>query len=610
MAQPTLASDNPARAGMPIGQACAIVLQPVSHPDLGEIRIDDNLFAIGRTESPFASYPAQLVSDLSRRHARIFIESGIAYIADLDSKNGTTVNGKSVQQKIARLQDNDEISFAGRLSYRVHLQQAEASAARSARLISLTLNPDRSDRGLQPVVISRFPFLISKTDEVFARYKQEHPEQVNYLSRRHAHIFIKGGDPWIEDLGSTNGTFVNGTRLEEHAVPLREGDVLAIGGHHFVYRISLQRDVATLEPTVTRLDAAIRSAAAAGLMPSARAGRGDKSGKAVADAEAQNKAAAGIRDDTTPPTAAEPAAGTAARTAAPVAAQADTDKTTFVAAAGSFLDIFCIDHVQRQEDEVNRDESEHKGSAAGNEAENASHGKKKARSRLGAFAAELSGAFSGGEERLGLSRKWWRIPALAGVLLLAAAGAYLYSSPEREVRSLLADGHYAAAADAASRYLAREPGQPQLKALSTEALLKAKVPPWLAQLRARQFQRAGAVLNEMKQLARHNADARPLLDELQWAGQLEEFVTARGGADQPVRDDADAQHIRRLLQQWDDDTPGHQQAFNTISSYVPEFRDQYAQSLSHVRKLALVSGQKAKGESANGEHEQPPEVAH
>ena len=32
-----------------------IVLEPLSHPDLGEIAIDDTLFAIGRTELPFAS---------------------------------------------------------------------------------------------------------------------------------------------------------------------------------------------------------------------------------------------------------------------------------------------------------------------------------------------------------------------------------------------------------------------------------------------------------------------------------------------------------------------------------------------------------------------------
>lgn len=604
MAQPTIALNNAAHAGSPLRQTSAIVLQPISHPDLGEIRIDDNLFAVGRTEAPFASYPSDAVSDLSRRHARIFIESGTVYVADLDSKNGTMVNGASINQKITRLHDGDEICFAGRLSYRVRLQQSDGTAVRSARILSLTLTPERGNLGLQPVVISRFPFLISKTDEVFSRYKADHPEQVNYLSRRHAHIFIKAGEPYIEDLGSTNGTFVNGKRLDERAVPLQDDNVLAIGGHHFVYKVSLQKDAATLEPTVTRLDAAIRSAAAAGLVTSAAAARMPGPDKAGTNASGNAAGAIG-----SPPSI---AANPAQAVAIAGAAAGDADKTTFVAAAGSFLDIFCVDHAQRREDEVNRDPQQASNGDADNGADPGAAEKQRPRGKAAIFAAELAGAFSGGERHLGIGKKWWRMPALAGILLLAAVGAYLSNNPERELRGMLADGHYAQAADAAARYLAREPEQAKLKALGTEALLKARVPQWQTQLRARQFQRADALLAEMKQQARHNADVQPLLDELQWVGQLEQFVVARGGADQPVRDDAENERIRRLLTQWDDDTLGHQQAFNTISSYVPEFRDQYAQSLSHVRKLALVSGQKGKGGPANGEQQQqqPSEVSH
>ena len=160
------------------------------------------------------------------------------------------------------------------------------------------------------------------------------------------------------------------------------------------------------------------------------------------------------------------------------------------------------------------------------------------------------------------------------------------------------------------RSLEKQPDQAQLKALGTEALLKSGVPPWLAQLRARQFNRAAAALAGMKQLARHNADVQPLLAELEWVGQLEQFVATRGGAEQPVRDAADGDRIRSLLRQWDDDTAGHHQAFTTISSHVPEFRDQYAQALSHMRKLALVGGQQAKGGQGNGDQRQPDEVTH
>ena len=157
----------------------------------------------------------------------------------------------------------------------------------------LLLVPQRDDLGLQPIEVQAFPFLVSKADEVFARYKDRYPHQVNYISRRHAHIFLKGGELYVEDLGSTNGTFVGGKRLDESALPLVEGDLVAFGGDHFVYRVSLQKPP-EVEPTVTQLF----------LNP------------AVDEA-------------------------------------VDTDKTTFVGAAHSFLDIFCVDPALQREDEVN-----------------------------------------------------------------------------------------------------------------------------------------------------------------------------------------------------------------------------------------------------------------
>lgn len=47
------------------------------------------------------------------------------------------------------------------------------------------------------------------------------------VSRRHAHIEMRTGIVYVEDLGSTNGTFVNGERVEKAS--LTEGDRLLIG---------------------------------------------------------------------------------------------------------------------------------------------------------------------------------------------------------------------------------------------------------------------------------------------------------------------------------------------------------------------------------------------
>jgi pSer/pThr/pTyr-binding forkhead associated (FHA) protein len=48
------------------------------------------------------------------------------------------------------------------------------------------------------------------------------------VSRKHARLTFQGGKYVIEDLGSTNGTFVNGQRLSSSAV-LKSGDVVSLG---------------------------------------------------------------------------------------------------------------------------------------------------------------------------------------------------------------------------------------------------------------------------------------------------------------------------------------------------------------------------------------------
>jgi len=49
-----------------------------------------------------------------------------------------------------------------------------------------------------------------------------------FTSAQHARLVIRGSHFWVEDLGSKNGTFLNGRRLEAPS-PLEDGDQLRIG---------------------------------------------------------------------------------------------------------------------------------------------------------------------------------------------------------------------------------------------------------------------------------------------------------------------------------------------------------------------------------------------
>ena len=53
------------------------------------------------------------------------------------------------------------------------------------------------------------------------------------ISGEHANIFTVGEDSFIQDMGSTNGTFINNKKITKHH--LKNGDSVVIGKHTLVY---------------------------------------------------------------------------------------------------------------------------------------------------------------------------------------------------------------------------------------------------------------------------------------------------------------------------------------------------------------------------------------
>lgn len=65
------------------------------------------------------------------------------------------------------------------------------------------------------------------------------------VSRKHARFTLDGDSFWVEDLGSTNGTFINGKRLTLSTV-LKQGDTLSLGEN-----ILLRYEVLSFDPDAT-----------------------------------------------------------------------------------------------------------------------------------------------------------------------------------------------------------------------------------------------------------------------------------------------------------------------------------------------------------------------
>ena len=80
------------------------------------------------------------------------------------------------------------------------------------------------------------------------------------VSRRHAMINAQGhGEFWLVDLGSSNGTYVNGRRVAQPC-RLNEGDAVEIGNHRFTFRHQRGGNVPDSDRTTEKTIQDIRSA--------------------------------------------------------------------------------------------------------------------------------------------------------------------------------------------------------------------------------------------------------------------------------------------------------------------------------------------------------------
>lgn len=85
-------------------------------------------------------------------------------------------------------------------------------------------------RGTENHPLGRGEYLIGRDPECFVSIPS------TTVSRRHARLSIGASRASIDDLGSRNGTFVNGQRVTSER-RLRNGDVIAVGPETLVYRV-------------------------------------------------------------------------------------------------------------------------------------------------------------------------------------------------------------------------------------------------------------------------------------------------------------------------------------------------------------------------------------
>ena len=113
-----------------------------------------------------------------------------------------------------------------------NLRQNTSSHTVAARLpvseLSLTqiLPEDPSDEIPKSIAINANPFIVGRSRQANL------PIDDSFASQRHAQLTIVAGVWHVEDLGSTNGTSLNGVKISD-STAVAHGDRLTIGNHHF-----------------------------------------------------------------------------------------------------------------------------------------------------------------------------------------------------------------------------------------------------------------------------------------------------------------------------------------------------------------------------------------
>lgn len=541
-----------------------IILIPVSPKELEKITITSEQFPIGRQEIPFSNYTDAIQKVLSRRHARIFVQDGQPYIIDMGSINGTAVNNVEVRDRPHALQHGDQICLANELTYKVEIDTGnfdQKITPKDSRHLYLYMTPEDGQSTIDSIVIMSFPFMVSRADDVFSRYQNDVPEEVSFLSRRHAYIFEKNESLYIEDLKSANGTFLNGEMLKDEVVQLKSGDVLAFGGCYFRYCIRIEGEKNNIETDKTLIQQSFQ--------PNKPNIETEMAGAAV-----QNE-----------------------------------NKTLFISSATSFLDIFCFqEKVDSEEAGEGEDNSEQEKLE-----KNVSKPQFFPRQRM--FLDNFVSAFHDGESKKNFNIKIFALVVLGVVAV--GMGWYFLSAEKTSITMACNAEKHAKCMEASVAYLSSGKIDGEIIQLASNAALKRYLPDWIEKVVNRRDERSDAI-NELTVFQNdiHNAlsmndsgengtalevyshlptkqeelpKAMKQLDDtialLKKVDALELFIAQRGGGDGKITIDNDEKKITDIVDNWQENTDTDRRIMLDIITQVPQFDELRMLVFSHLRDL-------------------------
>jgi ABC-type multidrug transport system ATPase subunit/pSer/pThr/pTyr-binding forkhead associated (FHA) protein len=225
----------------PLSPSDRLSLQLVSGSRKGEtIDAGGRVVRLGRAAGNTVAFPGD--ATVSAQHAKIVrLDDGFVLV-DLESTNGTYVNGRRIDR--ARLRSGDRVNLSpGGPALLALISSGDGTGSTVTIPNFAEIASRRSEAAVvEEVELTETGLRIGRGEDADVRLDSP------IVSQAHARI-VRGGDSVaLFDLGSTNGTYVNGERVDRHT--LADGDRIVIGP----YQLEVDGRVLKVQDTRRRTD--------------------------------------------------------------------------------------------------------------------------------------------------------------------------------------------------------------------------------------------------------------------------------------------------------------------------------------------------------------------
>lgn len=463
--------------------------------------------------------------------------------------------------------------------------------------VTLTLHPVDSSSELEPVPVTAPIFAIGKDEPFISKHVTNHAYEVRCLSRKHAAIYYDDNRYILRDLGSTNGTLINGVAVKNEAVPLNDGDVVTFGNNLFCYRIGYPVAVTDTLPTGSVLPDDVTVM----MQPVDRLEEltAHLQNPAVEENRVEADSAELANDAGADKTVVQPAA-----TVSKDLAEAATDSKDKRRKSKKSLQLFGRKKVQKADEAVAGKPAPPPQASS----ETVYIGKDSAGDFVSALTNDTAAASLKIEDigkpvdRLEESPlKKFALPLLGGALLIAFCATllvFLYLSRNSEfnkIEEMLAAQRYAPALQAANRNLLT--GNRDAQAVSRfenyaqEAFIGLSVPEWLLLIKGADYlgAREHPMLVLEQQQQAETSYLKPISEVLMWIPDL--FKEERQGATSSVYHSGS--RAMDLTRQWQDNSVVYLALMRRIETRQPSFEPIHRKVVSTIRALQVETDELA-----------------